>query len=197
MPIDEIPRFVRRLQGTSSVAARCMEFAILTASRSGEAIGARWDEIDDTTKIWTIPGYNPQTNRRMKAGRDHRVPLSRRALQILHEMELVKSGPFVFPGKKLNGPLSDDVLRALMRWLNAQSATPHGFRSSFRDWVGERTSYSSELAEHALAHRVGDVVEQAYRRGDALERRREMMEAWAAHCDPRSVNVDIDIKLSR
>jgi integrase len=182
MPIDDIPAFIGRLRATNSIAARCMEFAILTASRSSEAIGARWDEIDLAAQIWSIPGFNAETGRRMKAGRDHRVPLSIRTLQILREMETIKSGPFVFPGRNLSESLSDDILRALMRWLNARPATPHGFRSSFRDWVGERTSYPPELAEHALAHRIGDAVEQAYRRGDALERRREMMEAWAKFC---------------
>ena len=182
MPVDDVPAFINRLRETTSVAARCMEFAILTASRSSEAIGARWDEIDFAARIWSVPRFNPETGRRMKAGRDHRVPLSSRALEILRELEVVKSGPFVFPGRDASEPLSGDILRALMRWLNARPATPHGSRSSFRDWVGERTSYPRELAEHALAHRIGDAVEQAYRRGDALERRREMMEAWTAFC---------------
>ena len=182
MPIDDIPAFIVRLRETTSIAARCMEFAILTAARSSEAIGARWDEIDLAARIWTIPGFNPETGRRMKAGRDHRVALSCRAMDIILEMEAAKCGPFVFPGRNLSEPLSDDILRALMRWMNARPATPHGFRSSFRDWVGEKTSYPTELAEHALAHRIGDAVEQAYRRGDALERRRDMMEAWAAFC---------------
>jgi integrase len=197
MPIDDIPAFVGRLRETSSVAARCMEFAILTASRSSEAIGARWDEIDFFTRIWTVPGFNPETGRRMKAGRDHRVPLSRRALAILREMEAVKSDSIIFPGRNMSKPLSDDILRALMRWTNAGTATPHGFRSSFRDWVGERTSFPPELAEHALAHQVGDAVERAYRRGDALERRREMMEAWAAFCEPVQAGSVISIRAKR
>ena len=99
MPIDDVPAFISRLRETTSVAARCMEFAILTASRSSEAIGARWDEIDFAARIWTVPGFDPETGRRMKAGRDHRVPLSSRALEILRELEVVKSGPFVFPGR--------------------------------------------------------------------------------------------------
>ena len=197
MPIDDIPAFISRLRQTSSIAARCMEFAILTAARSSEAIGARWSEIDLASRIWTIPGFDPETGRRMKAGRDHRVPLSQRTIEILGEMEAAKSGLFVFPGRTPNNPLSQDVLRALMRWLNARPATPHGFRSSFRDWVGERTSYAPELAEHALAHRIGDAVEQAYRRGDALERRREMMEAWAAFCDARSADKVVQMRAAR
>jgi len=115
----------------------------------------------------------------MKAGKEHSVPLSSRAIDLLAEMAPLRNGPFVFTGRKPGKPLSEDVLRQVMRWMDASSATPHGFRSSFRDWVGERTSYPPELAEHALAHRVGDAVELAYRRGDALERRRDMMEAWA------------------
>ena len=182
MPIDDIPAFIGRLRECASIAARRMEFPILTAARSSEAIGARWDEIDFAARIWTIPGFSPETGRRMKAGRDHRVPISSRALEILRELEMAKSSPFVFPGRNRSEPLSDDILRAVMRWLKARPATPHGFRSSFRDWVGERTAYPPELAEHALAHRIGDAVEQAYRRGDALERRREMMEAWGTFC---------------
>jgi integrase len=184
MTIDDIPDFIGRLRETLSVAARCMEFLILTASRSSEAIGARWEEIDVATRTWTIPGFNADTGRHMKAGRDHRVPLSSRAMEILREMEMIKSSAFVFPGRNTSKSLSEDILRALIRWLEARPATPHGFRSSFRDWVGERTSYAPELAEHALAHRIGDAVQQAYRRGDALERRRELMEAWSVFCDP-------------
>jgi len=197
MPIDAVPAFISQLRKTASVAALCMEFTILTASRSSEAIGARWDEIELATGIWTIPGFDPETGRRMKAGREHRVPLSRRAIEILREMGAVKSGPFIFPGRNPAGPLSEDILRALIRWLNAGPATPHGFRSTFRDWVGERTSYPSELARHAMAHRVGDAVEQAYRRGDALERRREMMEAWADYCDPSADSNVVEIGSAR
>jgi integrase len=188
MPIDGVPGFVCRLRQTKSMAARCMEFAILTAARSNEAIGARWTEIDFDAKAWTIPGFDAATGRRMKSGREHRVPLSRRALEILNEMMAAQTGLFVFPGRDMDKPLSEDVLRSLMRWLGVKSATPHGFRSSFRDWVGERTSFPPELAEHALAHRIGDSVEQAYRRGDALERRREMMEAWANFCEAEWVD---------
>ena len=197
MPIDDIPGFIGRLREMSSIAARCMEFAILTAGRSSEAIGARWDEIDVAAQIWTIPGFNPDTGRRMKAGREHRVPLSSRALEIVREMEVVRSSAFVFPGRRASEPLSEDILRALVRWLNARPATPHGFRSSFRDWVGERTSYPPELAKHALAHRIGDAVEQAYRRGDALERRREMMDAWAAFCDPNAKGNIVPMRTTR
>lgn len=179
MPIDEMPAFIARLRSASSVAARCMEFAVLTAARSAEALGARWEEIDLAARVWIIPGDDPATGRRMKAGVEHRVPLSARAVAILEEMSALKSGPFVFPGRKPGSPLSIDVFRALMRWLEIENATPHGCRSTFRDWVGERTSFPPELAEHALAHRVGGAVERAYRRGTALDRRRKLMEAWA------------------
>ena len=184
MPIDEVPGFISRLRATSSVAARCMEFAILTAARSGEALGARWDEIDIEARVWTVPGLRSGHGPAHEGRQDPSRAAFRRALEILAEMAELKCEPFVFPGRRPDRPLSVDVFRALLRWLEVTRATPHGFRSTFRDWVGERTPFPPELAEHALAHHVGDAVERAYRRGTALDRRRELMEAWAAFCEP-------------
>ncbi|MEQ1717889.1 MAG: integrase arm-type DNA-binding domain-containing protein [Hyphomicrobium sp.] len=175
MAIDDVPTFMERLRERPAVAARCLEFAILTAARSGEALGARWDEMDLSAKVWTIPA------RRMKAARMHTVPLSPRAIANLTEVEPLRDGVFVFPGQRRGKPLSSMSLEMVLRRMKI-AVTPHGFRSSFRDWSGNRTSFPRELAEHALAHVIGDKAEQAYRRDDALERRRPMMELWAAFC---------------
>ena len=130
----------------------------------------------------------------MKMAREHRVPLTNRMLAILDEAEKVRSGPFIFPNARGNQPLSEMALEMLMRRLNAKPATVHGFRSAFRDWAGEATNFPRELAEQALAHQVGDAVELAYRRGDALERRRALMEGWSAFCEPRnSETVSADV----
>lgn len=186
MAIDDLPGFLASLRARSAVAARCLEFAILTAARSSEALGARWSEIDLAGKVWTIPAA------RMKARREHRVPLSARALEILGEMVALRDdGNHVFPGQRANKPLSDMALLMLLRRMGYQAGmiTNHGFRSTFRDWAGNRTSYPRELAEHAIAHVIGDKAEQAYRRDDALERRRPMMQAWATFCDGGAGNI--------
>jgi integrase len=134
--------------------------------------GLGWEEIDLVNGVWTVPAY------RMKTGRDHRVPLCPRAQAIVREMAGGKRGAFVFPGSKSDAPLSEMALELQLRRMNAKPYTVHGFRSSFRDWVGETTSFPRELAEAALSHTVGNLVERSYRRGDALQRRREMMDAW-------------------
>ena len=184
MPIDDIPSFMARLRTREAIAARCLEFAILTAARSGEALGARWDEIEIGTKVWTIPAS------RMKSAREHRIPLCDRAVAILFEMKPVCEGEHVFPGQRRGKPLSNMALEMVLRRMQIEGATIHGFRSCFRDWAGNRTSFARELAEHALAHAIGDAVEQAYRRDDALERRRPLMEAWEHFCNtPPASNV--------
>jgi integrase len=174
MPIDELPGFLARLREHPTLAGLCLEFAILTAARSGQVLGPRWDEMDLATAVWTVPAS------RMKALRVHRVPLSTAALAVLDEVRQWYDdvpGGHVFPGRRWGKSLSSMALmRALRR--EVEGATVHGFRSTFRDWVGNHTSYPRELAEHALAHVVGNATEQAYRRDDALERRRPMMEAW-------------------
>ena len=173
MPIDGLPGFMVDLRAREAVAARCLEFTILTACRSGEALGALWTEVDIDRKVWTIPAT------RMKSGRPHTVPLTDRALEILAEMQRLGDPIHVFPGQRRGKPLSSMALEMVLRRMKIEDATVHGFRSTFRDWAGNRTNFPRELAEHALAHVIGDKAEQAYRRDDALERRRPMMQAWA------------------
>jgi integrase len=175
MPYGDLPEFIAKLRNTESIHALALEFLILTAGRSGEVLGAMWDEVDTDAKVWVIPAE------RMKAEREHRVPLSARAMAILERMAEIRTGDLVFPGQRHRRPLSDMTLAALVT-----DVTVHGFRSSFRDWAGEETSFPREIAEAALAHVTGGAVEQAYRRGDALEKRRALMEAWANYCEPRA-----------
>lgn len=179
MPYSDVPAFVARLREGTGVSGRALEFTILTAARSGEVLGARWSEIDVATRVWTVPGA------RMKAGREHRVPLGERALLIVAEMRGLAAAygdnPFVFPGQRAGKGLSVMALEMVLRRAGVTD-TPHGFRSAFRDWAGEETAFAREVAEAALAHLVGDAVERAYRRGDALEKRRALMEAWALYC---------------
>ena len=177
MRYQDVPAFVARLREREAMAGLALEFAILTATRSGEVLGARWSEIDLDAKVWTIP---PE---RMKAAREHRVPLSERTVAILKQMETARTGDFVFPGQRVDKPLSVMAMEMVLRRMDIENATVHGFRSAFRDWAGNVTHFPRELAEHALAHVIGDKAEQAYRRSDALERRRALMEAWAGHCE--------------
>jgi integrase len=156
------------------MAAMALEFLILTAARAGEVLGAKWSEIDLEGKVWVVPAT------RMKAGREHRIPLSGRAIEILERMAEIRIGDLVFAGQRRGRPLSHSSLARLC----PASATAHGFRSAFRDWCGEETSFPREIAEQALAHATGGAVEQAYRRGDALEKRRALMQAWAQFCEP-------------
>ncbi len=173
--------FVSQLRERGASAALALEFCILTAARSGEGLGARWSEFDVDRKIWTVPAN------RMKAGREHRVPLSARAVSILKQMAKLKAGDFVFPGHARNKPLSDMAMEMMLRRMKIDNATVHGFRSSFRDWAGNVSSFPREITETALAHVIGDKAEQAYRRSDALEKRRNLMEAWAAYCEPKRI----------
>ena len=176
MPYEEVAGFVADLRGREALAALALELCILTAARSGEILGMRWDEIDLDKKIWTVPAH------RMKAGREHRVPLSQRATDILARLSEDRSGDFVFPGQRRDKPLSNMAMEMMLRRMKIENATVHGFRSSFRDWAGNETGYPRELIETALAHVIGDKAEQAYRRSDALEKRRQLMEAWASYC---------------
>jgi integrase len=179
LPYVEVPAFVAKLREREAVAAMALEFAILTAARSGEVLGAKWGEIDFNTKVWSIP---PE---RTKAAREHRVPLSKPALAILKKLDAAKVSDFVFPGQRAGKPLSVMALDMVLRRMGIGHATVHGFRSGFRDWAGNETHFSRELAEHALAHVIGDKAEQAYRRSDALEKRRKLMDAWAAFCEAK------------
>lgn len=176
LPFLEIADFMKKLAEQPGVGARALEFAILTACRSGEVRGATWGEIDIDQRVWTIPGY------RMKAGREHRAPLSDTAVALLEKMKLEQRGELVFPGRGENKPLSDMSLTAVLRRMDRADLTVHGFRSTFRDWAAESTAYPREVAEMALAHTVGDRVEAAYRRGDLFAKRTRMMSDWAKYC---------------
>ena len=191
MPFVDVPVFVERLREVEGVSARALEFTILTAARSGEVLGARWSEIDLDAKVWTVSAG------RMKAAREHRVPLSERAVEILSALAAVKVGDYVFPGAKRGKPLSVMALTMVMRRMGMEAFTVHGFRSAFRDWAGERTKFPREVAEAALAHVVGDETERAYRRGDALEKRRALMEAWAAFCEPNTGDIVVPLARSK
>lgn len=176
LPYGEISAFLAELRGQEGIAAGALEFAILTAARTGEVIGARWAEIDTAEQLWTIPAE------RMKSGREHRVPLSAPALAIVEKMAAIRSGDFVFLGGKEGRPLSNMALLMLLRRMKRGDLTAHGFRSTFRDWAAERTGFPAEVAEMALAHVVGDKVEAAYRRGDLFQKRRQLAEAWGKFC---------------
>jgi len=181
LPYVDMSEFITALRYQEGTGARALEFAVLTAARTGEVIGMRWGEIDLGEKVWTVPAE------RMKAGRQHRVPLSARAVAILNAMKAreneVSSSQFVFPGRNVDQPLSNMAFLMLLRRMKRDDLTAHGFRSTFRDWAMERTNFQSEVSEMALAHAVSDKVEAAYRRGDLFERRRQLMDTWAAFCE--------------
>ncbi|RKQ73474.1 tyrosine-type recombinase/integrase [Oceanibaculum indicum] len=176
LPYDQLPAFMTELAGQAGISARALEMAILTATRTGEVIGARWPEIDLEAAVWTIPAE------RMKAGKEHRVPLSRYAVGILTDLKkhADSADGHVFPGMKKGKPLSNMAMLATLKRMDRADLTAHGFRSTFRDWAAERTGYPAEVAEMALAHTISSKVEAAYRRGDLFEKRRRMMEDWAS-----------------
>ncbi|KQZ92261.1 integrase [Mesorhizobium sp. Root157] len=176
MPYADVPVFLQSLPQRDAITARALEFLILTAARSGEVLEATWNEFDLVAGLWTVPAS------RMKAGKEHRVPLSVRALAIVKALHKTRHSDFVFPGYARGKPLSNMAFAMLMKRMNADSFTAHGFRSAFRDWAGDCTSFPRDVAEQALAHRVGDATERAYRRADALEKRRKLMAAWADYC---------------
>ncbi|MEI5682332.1 MULTISPECIES: tyrosine-type recombinase/integrase [unclassified Mesorhizobium] len=197
LPYSQMPIFMKKLAAIEGTGARALEFTIFTAARSGEVRGTTWSEIDFERKLWTVPA------KRMKEGREHRVPLSDAAIKLLRAVPRFEGINLVFPAVR-GGELSDMTLSAAIKrmqaaelkagrvgWVDPKQldavgkprvATPHGFRSAFKDWATEATDYPSELAEAALAHAVGDAVERAYRRGDALDKRRVLMSAWADYC---------------
>ncbi len=177
-PYAEVPALMERLGKLTGISTYALRFTIQTAARSGEVLGATWREIDLEAAVWTVP------KERMKMGREHRVPLTSAALEVLAAVAPLRPGDddgsaFVFPGQKRGRPLSVMALTMVMRRLKVD-ATVHGFRSAFRDWCAEETDHPREVAEQALAHVVGDATERAYRRGDALEKRRVLMAEWAA-----------------
>jgi integrase len=175
LPFDQIAGFMAELRSRDSLSARALEFTVLTAARTGEAIGAKWDEIDLEAKVWTLPPG------RMKASRQHRVPLSDRAVDILRALPRSKSG-FVFAHANGLRPVSNMAMLELLRGMKGSGHTVHGFRSSFSDWARDRTAYARDVIEMALAHAIKDKSGAAYRRGDALEKRRRLMAEWARYC---------------
>tara|TARA_R110000782_G_scaffold22894_2_gene60275 strand:+ start:149 stop:1384 length:1236 start_codon:yes stop_codon:yes gene_type:complete len=174
LPYAQVPDFMISLKSIEGMGAQALRFAILTAARSGEVRGAKWAEIDLGSRTWIVPAE------RMKAGREHRVALSKAALALLNALPRIGGSDLVFPAPR-GGILSDMTLSAVLRRMKVD-AVPHGFRSTFRDWVAECTSHGSDVAEMALAHAVGNKVEAAYRRGDLFEKRRRLAEDWAAFC---------------
>jgi integrase len=175
LPYAQIGAFMTELRARDGVTPRALEFAILTAARSGEVLGARWDEFDLRARLWTIPAA------RMKAGREHRVPLSDAACDVLMRMAKVQENDFVFPGTR-RAQIGNMAFHNMFERMGREDLTVHGFRSTFRDWAAEQTSFPGEVAEMALAHAVSDKTEAAYRRGDMFEKRRGLMDAWAAYC---------------
>lgn len=182
---QETGGFMADLRGIEGAPARALEFTILCAARSGETLGALWPEIDLAEAVWTIPAA------RMKAGKEHRVPLSEAALAVLRAMLPFKSGKNepVFPGRYDGAPLSNMAMAMTLRRMARDDLTVHGFRSTFRDWAGETTAHPREVVEAALAHRLGDKVEQAYARGDLFQKRRKLMDDWAAFCGAMAAEV--------
>ncbi len=176
LPYKEIPQFMLQLRKQQGIGAAALEFAILTASRSGEVRGALWSEFDLTERVWTIPGE------RMKAGNEHRIPLTGTAISIINRMKQNQLSDFVFPGTKEARPLSDMSLTAVLKRMERQDLTAHGFRSTFRDWASETTAYPREVCEMALAHTISNKTEAAYRRGDLFEKRVKLMDEWAFYC---------------
>jgi integrase len=178
LPYNELQAFLEALREQEGIAARALEFTILTAARTGETMLARWSELDLLDKTWTVPAE------RMKAYREHRVPLSARALALLEEMQPHRASDdgFVFPGGNAGRSLSNMAFLMLLRRMKRDDLTAHGFRATFKTWASERTSFQNEIVEAALAHVVGSKVEQAYRRGDMFEKRRGLMQQWARFC---------------
>jgi integrase len=178
LPYADMPAFMAALRAQDGIAARALEFTALTAARTGDTIGAIWDEVSLSEKVWRVPAE------RMKAGKEHRVPLSGRALAIVGEAQRgrLSETRYVFPGGKAGKPLSNMAMTEVLRRMKRSDITVHGFRSTFRDWAAERTNFPHEVVEMALAHAVADKVEAAYRRGDLFEKRRRLMAEWAAYC---------------
>jgi integrase len=177
LPYDELPAFMRDLRAQEGTAARALEFLILNASRTGEVIGATREELDLRKGVWIIPAD------RMKAGKEHRLPLAPRSVEIVNTQP---AGPFLFSGRDPGTGLSNMAMLELLKRMGRQDLTVHGFRSTFRDWAAECTTHPNEVVEMALAHTIGDKVEAAYRRGDLFEKRRQLMLHWARYCEAPS-----------
>lgn len=176
LQIAELGQFMSDVRSQQGTAARTLEFCILTACRTGEVIGAKWDEVDFNNDTWTIPAE------RMKAGKEHRVPLSNRAREILKNQENIRESDYVFAGGKVGKPLSNAAMLELLKRMKREYLTVHGFRSTFRDWAAESTSFPRDVCEMALAHTISDKVEASYRRGDLFAKRKRLMQQWAEFC---------------
>jgi integrase len=190
LPYTEVPPFMTRLRQNESISAKALEFLILTAARTGEVIGATWEEVDLTEKVWTVGAS------RMKAGKEHRVPLSARAVKVLQSLPREDDNPYLFIGGKTGAPLSNMAMLELMKGMRP-GYVPHGFRSSLMDWAHERTAFPKVAIDLALAHTVGDKVEAAYRRGDLFEKRRRLMAEWARYCTSKPSDLGAVIPLQR
>jgi integrase len=175
IPYAEVPAFLAELRQGSSIAGRALEFLILTAARSGEVIHARWDEIDEDSKTWTVPAS------RMKAKKEHRVPLAPRVIELLRSLPREDDNPHLFVGSQPRSPLGKMTMFLALNAMRP-GMTVHGFRSSFRDWAAEQTSFPHDVCEAALAHNVGSDTERAYKRTDLFDKRRKLMEAWSKYC---------------
>lgn len=175
LPYQDVNAFIEALKGEAGVSPKALEFTILTVARTNEVIGAAWSEIDMQQAVWTIPA------KRMKAKKEHRIPLTSRALEILKEMEGLREGDFVFPGWKEKTGLSNMAMLKLLKRIGRDDLTVHGFRSTFRDWAGETTSHPREVIEHAMAHQLKDKAEAAYARGTLFDKRRALMADWETY----------------
>lgn len=179
MPYSRLPNFMEKLEGDVTRAARCLQFVILTACRSGEAMGAEWDEIDFETKTWNIPAV------RMKNRKIHQIPLSDAAMAVLKDVHTRGKSKFIFPNRTLEAIMPNNAMRRVLIKYG-ETSTPHGFRTTFTSWVNEKTKFPSDLCEVALSHAVGNSTTRAYNRGNLLERRRPMMDRWAKYVMERS-----------
>ncbi len=191
LPYVEIPEFFAKLRLREELSAKALAFTILTASRTSEALGARWQEFDLAKKVWTIPAE------RMKSGKEHRVPLSAAVLKVLKGLPDGAGETFIFPGGKRDSSLSNMAMLACLKRMDRNDITVHGFRSSFRDWTAEQTNVAREVAEQALAHTISDQVEAAYRRGDLFEKRRRLMGAWGTYCTTVKTRGDNVVPMAR
>jgi integrase len=185
LPYSELPAFMAKLRSQGGMPARALEFIILTAARRREVLEACWGEIDFSDGAWTVPA------KRMKVGKEHQVPLSFPAMKLLKSLAEEKKGDLIFPNVHTKAPLSDMAIASLLERMGRDDITTHGFRSSFRDWIAQKTNFSGEVAEMALAHTIGNKVEAAYRRGDLFDKRRVLMDAWAHYCDQRQAKPEV------
>lgn len=198
LPIQETPGFFAWLMQQEGVSAKALAFLILTNVRSHNVRHASWGEIDFQSNTWRIPGEDVEggSKQRMKAGVSHRVPLSKKAIELLKQLPRIPGTDLIFPSPRKAVPLSDMAMNKVMRDANA-NGVPHGFRSTFRDWVAEHTNFPREVAERALAHKVGDKVEAAYLRSDVFDKRRQLMEKWAAFCATPASKAAVVVQLRK